>query len=97
MTDKIEPMGNRILIERTLKEQKIQGILIPDSCKDKKFDTIVIKTGEGKRNDKGEIIPMKVKVGDKILTTNYGFPSINFEDRDYLMICEDDVIAIIHD
>lgn len=97
MTDKIEPMANRILVERTVKEQKISGILIPDSCKDKQFETIVIKTGEGKRNEKGEIIPMKVKAGDKILTANYGFQVIRFEEKDYMMMTEDEVIAIIHE
>jgi|SRR6185312_10325328 len=97
MTDKIEPMGNRILAQRKVQEQKVQGIILPDSSKHKKFETIVIKTGDGKKNELGELIPMKVKVGDKIITTNYGFQEIVYEDQNYIFLTEDDVIAIIHE
>ena len=72
------------------------GIVIPDSAeKERPTRGKVIAVGEGKRNEKGEIIPMSVKVGDTVLFKKYGPDEVELEGKKYLVGDEDDILAII--
>jgi len=72
------------------------GIVLPDSAeKEKPMQGTVIAVGPGKLNDKGERIPMSVKVGDKVLFKKYGPDEIEVEKKKYLVGDEDDILAIL--
>jgi chaperonin GroES len=93
---KIKPLSNRLLVEVVEEEQKTEsGILLPDTAeKTKNFQGKVTAVGSGKLNDKGERIPMSVKVGDNILFKKPWSEDEKLEDK-YYLIEEDDVLGII--
>jgi len=92
----IKPLSDHIFVE-PLNEEKItkSGIFIPETTEEKPVAGKVIAVGSGKITDEGKIIPMNVKVGDKILFTKYAPNEIKIEDKEYLVIREDDVLAIL--
>ena len=92
-----KPLSNHLFLE-PLEEEKTtkSGIVIPDSAeKERPTRGKVIAIGPGKRNEKGEIIPMSVKVGDTVLFKKYGPDEIEFDGKKYLVGDEDDILAII--
>ena len=94
---KILPLGNRVLVKRLLAEKTKGGIILPDSAQEKPKQGMVIAVGEGNYDDKGNLIPMNLKVDDKVLFSSYSgteVPSDN-EDADLLIMTEEDVLAII--
>lgn len=93
----IKPLADHILIEPIKEEEKTKaGIFLPDTAsKEKSEEGKVIATGPGKRNDKGEIIPVAIKPGDKVLFQKYGPSEIKIDDKEYLIAREDDILAII--
>ena len=93
----IKPLADHILIEPIKEEEKTKaGIFLPETAsKEKSEEGKVIAVGPGKRNDKGEIIPVSVKVGDKVLFQKYGPSEIKVDDKEYLIAREDDILAII--
>lgn len=92
---KIKPLQDRILVERVEEEIKKGGIIIPDTAKEKPQQGKVIAVGPGRVDDKGNRIPMEVKKGDYILFGKYAGNEIRLEDKEYLIVREDDVLAII--
>lgn len=94
---KIKPLSGYILIEPAKEEEKTKfGILLPETAeKEKSEQGIVIATGPGKKDKKGEIIPPQVKVGDNVLFTKYGPHEIKIEDKEYLVAKEEDILAVI--
>ncbi len=92
----IKPLSNHIFVE-PIKEEKTSksGIVIPDTAEEKPMMGKVIAVGPGRTNDEGKLIPMTVKVGDKVLFTKYAPTEIKIDDKEYLVIREDDVMAII--
>jgi len=94
---KIKPLSDHILIEPMKKEEKTKtGILLPETAeKDRPEQGKVIAVGPGKRTEKGEIIPVLVKPGQKVLFTKYGPNEIKVEDKEYLIAKEEDILAII--
>jgi len=94
---KIKPLSDHILIEPIKQEEKTKtGILLPDTAeKERPEQGRVIAVGSGKRNKKGEYIPLEVKPGDKVLFTKYGPNEIKVEDKEYLIAKEEDILAII--
>ncbi len=95
---KIKPLQDRILVERIEEEEvKKGGIILPDTAKEKPQKGKVIEVGPGRRNDKGELVPMGVKKGDKILFSKYAGTEVKIEDKEYLIMREDDVLAIIEE
>lgn len=89
MTNKIEPVGRRVLVKKhEEKDPVVKGIIMPDTAKHKKFEIEVVAIGS-------EVT--KVKVGDKISINNYGMKEIVKDDEVYLIVPEDDILAIIHD
>ena len=93
---KIKPLGDRVLIEQVEeKESKKGGIIIPDTAKEKPQEGVVIAIGDGKCDDSGKMIPMNVKKGDKVLMPKYGGTEIKIDDKEYQIVREDDILAII--
>jgi chaperonin GroES len=93
---KVRPLADRILVERQEEvEMKKGGIIIPDSAKEKPQQGKVLAVGSGKLDDKGNRIPMDVKKGDLILFGKYSGNEIRMDDTDYLIMREEDVLAII--
>jgi len=93
---KIRPLHDRLLVERLEeKEVKKGGIIIPDTAKEKPQEAKVIAVGNGKVTDKGKKIPLDVKAGDKILFGKYSGSEVKIDDKEYLIMREDDVLAIL--
>ena len=93
---KIRPLHDRVLVERLEeKEVKKGGIIIPDTAKEKPQEGKVIAVGNGKVTDEGKKIPLDVKAGDKILFGKYSGSEVKIDDKEYLIMREDDVLAIL--
>jgi chaperonin GroES len=93
---KIRPLHDRLLVERLEeKEVKKGGIIIPDTAKEKPQEAKVIAVGTGKVGDDGKKIPLDVKAGDKILFGKYSGSEVKIDDKEYLIMREDDVLAIL--
>jgi chaperonin GroES len=89
-------LHDRLLVERVEEaEVKKGGIIIPDSAKEKPQEGTVVAVGSGRRNEKGEIVPLEVKAGDRILFGKYGGNDVNIDDHEYLILREDEVLAIV--
>src|SRR5215467_13134854 len=93
---KIRPLHDRILVER-LEEQEVRrgGIIIPDTAKEKPQEGKVIAVGNGKVSEDGKKIPLDVKSGDRILFGKYSGSEVKIDDKDYLILREEDVLAIL--
>ncbi len=92
----IRPLQDRILIKRLGEEEQIKGgIIIPDTAKEKPQEAEVIAVGPGKLDDDGKRAPMDVSVGDKVLVGKYSGSDIKIDDEDYVILREDEVLAII--
>ena len=93
---KIRPLHDRLLVERLEeKEVKKGGIIIPDTAKEKPQEAKVIAVGNGKITDEGKKIPLDVKAGDKILFGKYSGSEVKIDDKEYLILREEDVLAIL--
>jgi chaperonin GroES len=95
---KVRPLQDRILVKRVAEEEKTKGgIIIPDSAKEKPQQGKVIAAGNGKVNDEGKRVPLDVKAGDLILFGKYTSQEIKLEGEEYLIMREDEVLAVIDD
>src|SRR5213593_4153688 len=93
---KIRPLHDRILVERLEeKEVKKGGIIIPDTAKEKPQEGKVMAAGNGKIGEDGKRIPLDVKAGDRILFGKYSGSEVKLEDKEYLILREEDVLAIL--
>jgi chaperonin GroES len=93
---KIRPLHDRILIERVEEQETVRGgIIIPDTAKEKPQEGRVIAVGTGKVTDEGKRLGLDVKVGDKILFGKYSGSEVKVDDKDYLILREDDILAIL--
>lgn len=98
MATKLIPLGDRLLVERLEAEAKTAGgIVLPDAAKEKPIQGKVVAVGEGRRNDDGEQVPMQVSTGDRILFGKYAGTEIKLDGDEYLIMKEDDVLAILED
>jgi chaperonin GroES len=94
----IRPLHDRIIVQRLDEgEQKVGGIIIPDSAKEKPQQGKVIHAGDGKVNDEGKRMALDVKAGDRILFGKYSGQEVRLEGEDYLIMKEDEVLAVIED
>ena len=93
---KIRPLGERVLIE-LVKEEEVSkgGIIIPDSAKEKPQEGKVVAVGTGKLDENGKIVPFNVKKGDLVLMPKYGGTEVKIDDKEYQIVREDDILAII--
>jgi chaperonin GroES len=79
-------------------EEKTKGgIIIPDTAKEKSVEGKVVAAGKGKLNEKGELVPLEVKPGDRVMFGKYAGTEIQIEGEDYLIMREDDLLAIIEE
>lgn len=93
---KIRPLQDRVIIRRLEEEEKTKGgIIIPDTAKEKPQEGKVIAVGKGKITEDGKLIPLDVKVGDKILFGKYGGTEIKVEGEELLIMREEDILGII--
>ena len=92
----IRPLHDRLIVQRLEEgEQKIGGIIIPDSAKEKPQQGKVIAAGKGKVNDEGKRVPLDVKAGDLILFGKYTSQEVKLDGEEYLIMREDEVLAVI--
>ena len=96
MALKIRPLHDRILVKRLDEGETVRGgIIIPDTAKEKPQEGKVIAVGNGKVGDDGKRIALDVKAGDKILFGKYSGSEVKIEDDEYLILREEDVLAIL--
>ncbi len=95
MAVNITPLHDRVLVKRIEEKESVRGgIIIPDTAKEKPQEGEVIAVGSGRR-EKGEVIPLDVKAGDRILFGKYSGTDIKIEDVEYLILREEDILAKI--
>ena len=93
---KVRPLHDRVIVQRLEEgEQKVGGIIIPDTAKEKPQQGRVIAAGQGKVKDDGKRIPLDVKAGDIILFGKYSGQEIKLDGEEYLIMREDEVLAIV--
>ena len=93
---KIQPLGDRVLVEPLEAEDKTSGgIIIPDTAKEKQQRGKVIAVGKGHVNEDGKVTPLEVKANDQVLFGRYAGSEIKVGASDYLIIKEDDILGII--
>jgi chaperonin GroES len=91
----IRPLRDRILVERLEEqEQRIGGIIVPDTAKEKPQQGRVVAAGKGRVNDKGEVFPLDVKAGDTVLFGKYAGVEVKLDGREYLILREDEVLGV---
>lgn len=94
----IRPLHNRVIVQRLEEgEQQVGGIIIPDSAKEKPQRGRVIAAGDGKVNEDGTRIPLDVKAGDLVLFGKYTSQEVKLDGEEYLIMLEDEVLAVIDD
>lgn len=93
----IRPLHDRLIVKRFEEEEKTSGgIIIPDNAKEKPQQGEVIAVGKGKiLEDKGTVLPMEVKVGDRILFGKYSGSEIKINGEEYLILREEDVLGVV--
>jgi chaperonin GroES len=92
----IRPLHDRILIKRTAAEEKTPGgLIIPDAAKEKPVEAVVIAVGSGKRDKDGNLIPLDVKAGDRVLFSKYSGSEIKLDGVEHVILREDDLLAVL--
>ena len=95
---KVKPLNDRVLVKRLEEVQVTKGgIYIPDTAKEKPVEGKVISVGPGKVNDQGNRVPLNLKDGDRILFGRYAGSEIKIDGEEYLMMREDDILAVVED
>ena len=94
---KVIPLNDKMLIERVEADEKtIGGILLPDTAKEKPKTGKILELGEGKVLDSGKRLAFQVKKGDKVLFTSYAGNEITVDGKDFIIMTEDDILAIMN-
>jgi chaperonin GroES len=92
----IRPLYDRIVVKRLEEKETVSnGIIIPDSAKEKPQEGEVVAVGQGKRLDDGKLVPLELKAGDRILFGKYSGSDIKVDGQEYLIMREDEVLGII--
>jgi chaperonin GroES len=93
---KVRPLHDRVVIKRIEEQETVRGgIIIPDSAKEKPQEAEVVAVGTGKRNEAGQVFPLEVKAGDRILFGKYSGTEIKLDGDEYLILREDEILGII--
>ena len=96
MATKLTPLHDRILIRRVEEQETVRGgIIIPDTAKEKPQEGRVVAVGKGKVNEDGKIIPLDVKVNDRILFGKYSGSEINIDGEEHMIMREEDILGVI--
>lgn len=92
-----KPLQDRVLVKRLDQENKTKsGIIIPDTAKEKPVEGLVIEVGPGARNSTGNIIPLEIKKGDKVLFAKWGGTEVKINEIEYLIMKESDILGILN-
>lgn len=92
----LRPLQDRILVKRVEEETKTAGgLFIPETAKEKPQRGEIVAAGKGKKTEDGKVLPLDVKVGDKVLFGKYAGTEIKVEGEDYLIMREDDILAVV--
>lgn len=93
---KLRPLQDRVLVKRLEEEERSAGgIIIPDTAKEKPMQAKVIAVGKGKVTEDGKVLPMEVKVGDRILIGKYAGTEVKIDGEEHLIMREDEILAIV--
>ncbi len=93
---KLKPIGDRVIVQRLGSVEKTKsGLYLPDSAQEKPQEGKVIAVGSGKMLKDGKVIPLSVKAGDKIIFGKYSGSEIKVDDKEYVFLNEDDILAIV--
>lgn len=93
---KIRPLQDRVIVQRVEEEERTKGgIIIPDTAKEKPQEGKVVAVGKGKVNDDGKLMPLDVKVGDRILFGKYSGSEVKLEGEELLIMREDDILGVL--
>jgi chaperonin GroES len=93
---KFRPLHDRVVVKRLAEEEKTKGgIIIPDTAKEKPMEGEVIAVGPGARDDKGALVPLDVKTGDRILFGKWSGTEVKLDGVEYLIMKESDIMGIL--
>jgi chaperonin GroES len=93
---KVKPLRDRVLVKRIEEEeQKVGGIIVPDTAKEKPTRAEVIAVGSGRLLDSGQVVPLTLKAGDQVLIGKWSGTEVVIDDADYLILKEDEVLGIL--
>jgi len=96
MATKVRPLHDRVIVRRLESEEvSTGGIIIPDTAKEKPIQGEVIAAGKGKIAENGDIRPLDVKAGDRVIFSKYAGTEIKLDDNEFLMMREDDILGVI--
>ena len=95
---KFRPLHDRVAVKRVEEEQKTKGgLIIPDTAKEKPMQGEVLAVGPGARDDKGELVPMSVQVGDRVLFGKWSGTEVKIDDEEVLIMKEADLLGVLED
>lgn len=93
---KFRPLHDRVLVKRIESEEKtISGIIIPDTAKEKPIQGEVVATGNGARNEQGQVVALDVKVGDRVLFGKWSGTEVKIDGQEYLVMKESDIMGVM--
>ena len=93
---KLKPIGDRVIVQRLGSVEKTKsGLYLPDSAQEKPQEGKVIAVGSGKTLKNGKVVPLAVKAGDRIIFGKYSGSEITVDDKEYVFLSEDDILAIV--
>ncbi|GIK52234.1 MAG: co-chaperone GroES [Planctomycetaceae bacterium] len=93
---KVRPLNDKILIERSKAEEKTKGgIILPDGAKEKPKEGVIVAVGDGRFTDSGERVPFQVKKGDRVLFKSYSGTDVKLDGKEYILMSEEDILAVI--
>ncbi|MDO8146988.1 MULTISPECIES: co-chaperone GroES [Isoptericola] len=96
MSVPIKPLEDRIVVKAVEAETTTaSGLVIPDTAKEKPQEGEVLAVGDGRFNDKGERVPVDVKVGDKVIYSKFGGTEVKYAGEDYLVLSSRDILAVV--
>ena len=93
---KVRPLRDRVMVRRLEeKEQKVGGIIVPDTAKEKPQQAEVVAVGSGKVLENGTTVPLTLKAGDKVLVGKWSGTDVKIDGEDYLILKEDEILGIL--
>ncbi len=96
----ISPIGDRVLLKPLSSDEAHKansfGLIIPDSAKEKPEQGVVVAVGSGKRSDTGTLVPMTIKVGDKVMFSKYGYDEVKINGIEYYIVNENNILAVLN-
>lgn len=95
--NKIRPLGNRVLIQRSKAQTSKGGILLPDTAQEKPKEGVVVSVGPGKMDENGKVESMNVKIGDRVLFSSYSGTEVKnlSDEEEFLVMSEDDILGVL--